>query len=361
MQIKDKIIFNQQTKTATIMRDGIYHYLAKEVGDTERDPMDVVRVFRPKKAVEDAFNRFVEMERIPLTIEHPKNFVNVEDEAAYKDGTATNPVTKVVGQYNTLGCKIGLNDEAMKLYDKGIKELSCGWEGRFEKVEDQDYDYVQHFVDFNHIAILPDGRGGSLCAITDNNLKILEMPKTEKDLDLKDLKSEIVDTIRTVIDECNEEKKKTKDEDSKEDLDKKETEDEESKEDEKDEDKKKKTEDEDKEDEKKETKDADIVDAASIRKSLIQDFSSIFAAVEKGVIAVKDCVGKSPEEIKQAVVKSLVKKDIAITDSAMLDVHYSVALENYSHPSWKKSDKINDAESKPLEKAINDINFLKNK
>lgn len=357
MQIKDRIIFNQQTKTATIMRDGIYHYLAKEVGDLERDPMDVVKVFRPKQAVEDAFNRFVELKRIPLTIEHPKDFVNIDDEASYKEGTATNPTTKVVGQYNTLGCKLGLNDEAMKLYDKGIKELSCGWEGRFEKVEDQDYDYVQHFVDFNHIAILPDGRGGSLCAITDNNLKILEMTKKDKELDPKDLKSEIADTVRTVMDEYSDDKKK--DEDSKE-ASKKKTEDEESKEGKKDEDKKK-TEDECKDDEKKETKDADIVDADSIRKSLIKDFSSIFSAVEKGVIAVKDCVGKSPEEIKQAVVKSLVKKDIAITDSAMLDAHYSVALENYSHPSWNKGNKITDADSKPLEKAINDINFLKQK
>jgi len=348
MQIQDKIIFNGITKTATIMRDGIYHYLGSEVGDI-KNPNKIYRVYRDKVEIEKAYNRFVDLQRLPLTVNHPKEFVNIKDEASYAQGTASKPSTKVVNDYNTLGCKIDLLDQAKEFYDEGKKELSCGWEGRYKKIEHSDYEYTQHFVDFNHIAILPNGRGGSLCSITDNNLKILNMENIEE------LKTIITDTIKSVMDECTpKKKKKTEDEYSEEDL--------------KEMKKKKKTNDElveklasavEKIIEDKKVDEVAIKDEAKAeaKKESITDFDCVLKAIDKGAVQVKDCLGKSPSEIKQAVVKDLAKKDI--TDSVICDAYFDVCLENFVHPSWNKKEVVLDGAINDVATAIDNINFLK--
>jgi hypothetical protein len=343
MQIQDKIIFDGITKNATIMRDGIYHYLGSEVGDMA-NPNKIMRVYRDKAEIEKAYNRFVDLQRLPLTVNHPKEFVNIKDEASYSQGVANMPSTKIVNNYNTLGCKIDLMDQAKEFYDKGIKELSCGWEGSYKKVEHSDYDYTQHFVDFNHIAILPNGRGGSLCSITDNNLNILNMENIEE------LKTIITDTIKSVIDECSsKKKKKTEDEYSEEDL--------------KEMKKKKKTNDElveklasavEKIIEDKKVDEIAIKDEA--KTETINDFDCVLKAIEKGAVQVKDCLGKSPFEIKQLVVKDLVKKDIQ--DANILDAYFDVSLENFVHPSWNKKEVVLDGAINDVAKAIDNINFL---
>lgn len=336
MQIQDKIIFNAVTKNATIMRDGIYHYLGSEVGDME-NPNKIVRVYRDKSEIEKAYKRFMDLAKLPLTVNHPKSFVDINDESSYSQGTAFEPSTKIVNNYNTLGCKIDLLDKAKQFYDEGKRELSCGWEGVYKKAEHSDYEYTQHFVDFNHIAILANGRGGSLCSITDNNLKILNMENIEE------LKTTISDTIKSVMDECS--KKKTKDE-SEEDMKKK-----------------KKTNDELVEkltsaveklvEDKKIDEKAIIEDA---QKQAISDFDCVLKAIDKKAIKVKDCIGKSPLEIKKAVVKDLAKKEVE--DSAILDAYFDVSLENFVHPSWNKKQEVNDQKIEDVASKINNINFL---
>ena len=54
MQIQDKIIFDGITKNATIMRDGIYHYLGSEVGDI-KNPNKIYRVYRDKVEIEKVY------------------------------------------------------------------------------------------------------------------------------------------------------------------------------------------------------------------------------------------------------------------------------------------------------------------
>ena len=374
MLIHDKIIFDSLAKTAVIMRDGIYMYLASEVGDTSRPASDIVKVYRHKKEIEKAKARFEELQRIPLTINHPLRFLDLNDEASFKEGVATDPFLKQVDCFSTLGCKMGLNDKAAALYAKGIKELSCGWEGNFSKVEGQEYDYVQEFVDFNHIAILPDGRAGTTCSIIDNNLKLIEIMtgKTEKEIksEVKDvILEEVKKTVQDAMSEISKEKD-TKDTDSEEELDQDEVSKEEAK-DKKSKDKKSKkakdeeseeTKDEDsEEDKKKETKDAAIIDAKAIVDAVVNDYSSIFKGIEIGAVKVADCLGKTPSQIKQVAVKNLVKKDIDLNDHAMLDAHYSVAIENYSHPSWASNNTIKDASVNDAAAEIDNINFLETK
>jgi hypothetical protein len=346
MIIQDQIIFDGVTKNATIMRDGIYHYLGREVGDFQ-NPSKIVRVFRDRSEIEKAYKRFLDLQRIPLTVNHPKDFISLEDENSYNQGIAIDPSTKMVKDFKVLNCRIDLKDQALEYYSQGKKELSCGWSGSFSKVEHSDYDYTQHFEDFNHIAILPNGRGGSLCSITDNNLNILNM-------DIDDLKLTITDTIKSVLDEyAPKKKKKAKSQEGEEgeegeDL--------------------KKNNDElveklataihslksEQVEQVKEVDEVAIKDEAV--KETIKDFDCVLKAIEKGAIEVKDCLGKSPLEIKKQVVKTIAKKEI---EDSKIDAYFDISLENFKHPSWEKKAKIVDKESeKTLVSLINNINFL---
>lgn len=339
MHIQDKIIFDGLTKNATIMRDGIYYYLGREVGDYE-NPEKIYRVYRDKAEIDKAYQRFIDLCRIPLTVNHPHNFLNLNDENAYAQGEAVSPSVRVIKNFNTLGCKIDLKDQALEYYRKGKKELSCGWTGSFKKVNNGNYDYTQHFEDFNHIAILLSGRGGSLCSITDNNLNILNM-------DIEELKTTITDSIKSALET---EKKKVEDGDNKEikytivvDTDELV----------KNLDTAFKSFGEARESEVTAIKDQAKIDA---EKEIIKDFDSVLKAVEKGAIEVKDCIGKTPLEVKKAVVKSLAKKDI---EDSKIDAYFDVSLENFKHPSWNKNEKIADkAAEENLANKINDINFL---
>ncbi len=354
MEIQDQVIFDSLTKTAKIMRDGIYSYLASEVGDNSRSPSDIVKVNRDKKEVEKAYKRFLELQRLPLTIHHPENFVNLNDENSFKEGVASEPFLSQVASFTTLDCKIAMNDTASELYHKGIRQLSCGWTGNFKKVEGKEYDYEQEFVDFNHIAILPDGRAGSLCSIIDNNLTLIELMTVEN---LEKLEKSLAETIKSGITDAfgammKKKKKKTEDEEWDE------------------------NEEEDLEDKKnkdaaiadaKKVEDAAILDAAvkaatevaikDARASLVSEFASVFDAVEKGIVTVKDCAGKEPEEIKRAVVEKLLNKKI--DDKVMLDAHYSVAIENFSNAGWTPNqDKIVKDSKESLAVLLENINFL---
>jgi len=93
------------------------------------------------------------------------------------------------------------------------------------------------------------------------------------------------------------------------------------------------------------------------RASLVSEFAAVFDAVEKGIVTVKDCAGKEPEEIKKAVVEKLLNKKI--DDKAALDAHYSVALENFSNAGWTPNkDKIVQDSKQSLATLLNNINFL---
>lgn len=356
MQINDQVIFDSLTKTAKIMRDGIYYYRASEVGDNSRSPSDIVKVNRDKKEVEKAYKRFLELQRLPLTIHHPENFVNLDDENSFKEGVASDPFLSQVASFTTLDCKIAMNDTASELYQKGIRQLSCGWTGNFRKVEGKNYDYEQEFIDFNHIAILPDGRAGSLCSIIDNNLTLIELMTVE----IEELKKSLVESVASGIKDAfgammkKKKKKKTEDEDWDEDGDD-ELEDKKSKE-------TKDTAIEAKKVEDKAIFDAAVKDAVDVaikdaRASLVSEFATVFDAVEKGIVTVKDCAGKEPNEIKKAVVEKLLNKKI--DDKAALDAHYSVAIENFSNAGWTPNqDKIVKDSKESLANLLNSINFL---
>jgi len=171
-----KIIYDEvsiHNKKATIMRDGYYKYLAGEVDRNANYPRDIVTVYRPPEEVKKAYDRFCEIKRLPAIANHPESDLDLKDENSFRDGECINPKLKIVNGTTLIDCDLSnLKGKVKEFYDKGIKEISCGWHGEYEKVEGKDYQYIQRFKDFNHVAILERGRCGDVCSIKDGKEEI---------------------------------------------------------------------------------------------------------------------------------------------------------------------------------------------
>lgn len=184
MIFKDKGNYDSSTKTAVIMRDGVYTYLAGEFPvelTKDADPDTKLRVYRSPESVKAAFKRFKELGKIPVVFEHPDEDIDLKD---YSQGYGYDPELVEDGINLAIKCKLHLEDESMEAYDEGIREISCGWSGDFTKAEDDSvYDYEQTFEEFNHIALVPEGRCGTLCSIKDhkNGAKMKIKAKKIKD------------------------------------------------------------------------------------------------------------------------------------------------------------------------------------
>lgn len=169
MKFKDKGNFDPGTKTAVIMRDGVYTYLAGEFpGELTKDaaPDTKLRVYRSPESVKAAFKRFQELGKIPVVFEHPDEDLDLKD---YSQGYGYDPELVEEGMNLAIKCKLHLEDESLAAYDEGVREISCGWSGDFKEADDKSiYDYEQTFEEFNHIALVPEGRCGTLCSIKDH-------------------------------------------------------------------------------------------------------------------------------------------------------------------------------------------------
>ena len=167
--------FDSETKTALIMRDGVYTYLAMEfpglVGigaDKENNPFTKLRVYRSKDSVKAAYERFKELGKIPVVFNHPEKDLDRND---FSQGYGYAPELVDEGANLAIKCKLELNADSLEAYKDGIREISCGWSGDFVEPSAEDkklYDFEQTFSDFNHIALVSEGRCGSLCSIKDS-------------------------------------------------------------------------------------------------------------------------------------------------------------------------------------------------
>lgn len=167
--------FDSETKTALIMRDGVYTYLAMEftglVGigaDKENNPFAKLRVYRSKDSVKAAYERFKELGKIPVVFNHPEKDLDRND---FSQGYGYAPELVDEGAHLAIKCKLELNADSLEAYKDGIREISCGWSGDYVEPSEEDkklYDFEQIFSDFNHIALVSGGRCGSLCSIKDS-------------------------------------------------------------------------------------------------------------------------------------------------------------------------------------------------
>jgi len=166
---------------ARVARTGIQEYKGHELG---RPDMDKVRVYRPPEEVfhEDALRSFAHR---PITMNHPSTPVTARNWKKYAGGQTGDQVVRD-GEY--IRVPMVMMDQALiDAYEKeGIKELSMGYSTDIKwrtGVTDagEPYDAVQTAIRGNHLAVVPQARGGDQLRIGDSQTGEHEMTKLTLD------------------------------------------------------------------------------------------------------------------------------------------------------------------------------------
>lgn len=182
---------------------GVFPYLAGEIGLTDRDPNEVVYVYRPEEEIVAAADS---LKLVPFVDEH---------EWLGEGGTA--PEDK--GVYGVVGEQVrfahphllaNLKIYANKAQDKiqrGKIELSPGYLAKYRyepgEYNGMPYDYVQHDIRYNHLALVHDGRGGPDVAIQDHaiiTIDTMELVKMNKE-ELLEWLEKLSDEEKTLLKE----------------------------------------------------------------------------------------------------------------------------------------------------------------
>jgi len=153
-----------------ISRVGIQQYLAVEMGLTDRDPTDIVNVYRPPEEVfsDASLASFVNK---PVTNNHPPELVNASNFKTYSVGNSGNEIVKD-GMFVKVDLII-MDEDSIKDIESGKSELSNGYLSDIEWTpgvtpEGENFDAIQRNIKGNHIAIVERGRAGPACRVADN-------------------------------------------------------------------------------------------------------------------------------------------------------------------------------------------------
>lgn len=148
--------------------NNIQEYYARELGLTDRQPDDVVRVFRPAAEVfhKDAMSSLAHR---PITLDHPSDPVQSTNWKALAVGDVGDEVVRD-GEFVRVPIKI-MDAAAIESVRTDRREFSLGYVAQMvpEKgVHDgQEYDFVAKGFRYNHLAAVRAARGGSDLRIID--------------------------------------------------------------------------------------------------------------------------------------------------------------------------------------------------
>lgn len=175
--------------------DNIQDYRASELGLTDRDPNDVVRVFRPAAEV---FHRdaLASLAHRPVTLDHPSTPVQSTNWKKLAVGDVGDEVVRD-GEFVRVPIKI-MDSQAIDSVRSNRREFSLGYTA--EMVADsgthdgQPYDFVAKNFRYNHLAAVRAARGGTELRVIDERsiTPPSEKPKMKitigdaKDVDLSD-------------------------------------------------------------------------------------------------------------------------------------------------------------------------------
>lgn len=178
--IKDRLqIASQRTYTdegflitnAKISRTGIQDYYAFELGLDDRDPTDIIKIFRSEEEVfsEDSLQSFANK---TITDNHPPEMITVANAKQFAVGHSGNTVTRD-GDFAEAILHF-TDQEIIKKVESGKVELSNGYTSDLEWTpgvtsDGENYDAVQKNIRGNHIAVVDSGRCGASCSISDHS------------------------------------------------------------------------------------------------------------------------------------------------------------------------------------------------
>lgn len=177
----DKMTYDPHQKTAVSIRDGVLEYYGSEIG---KEPLD--QVFRVYRSPATIANATMKMAGIPLTDEH----VSL-DEMPPTDGgvVESSEMIDAIDEFThtTIATKnkLSISDPLRASVESGKRELSLGYMANL--VPHDEYDFEQKDIIPHHLAVVTDGRCGSMCSFIDRK------PTQEEDPTMKKLHKAFLD------------------------------------------------------------------------------------------------------------------------------------------------------------------------
>lgn len=166
-----------EKKRVILCRSGIYQYTKDEVANWRVTPVkdkDVYDVYRPASVLLIAADK---MRNLPITKEHPPEFINGTNWNRYAQGYTGSEIQIVGLGDGEVGIESTIFFSTAEIYEyflEGNGEVSLGYLGKYSVVDDPDevgYDLLlEEIVEVNHLAVTRAGRGGPKVAIKDSLL-----------------------------------------------------------------------------------------------------------------------------------------------------------------------------------------------
>ena len=203
MNLTDQVTFDEATARITrdgylvadafVARTGIQTYRAGELGMADRNPADVIRVYRSPDEV-FAADALASIAHRPITLDHPSETVTAANWSRYAKGDIGD---EVVRDGNRIRVPIKLMDAAaIEDVRTSRRQFSLGYTcdlvwGEGKTPEGETYDARQTSIRVNHLAACVNARGGPELRIIDERR---DAPQSTKDSPVT-LKTLIIDGL----------------------------------------------------------------------------------------------------------------------------------------------------------------------
>lgn len=164
-KFEDKAVYDSVAKTAVSVRDGVLEYRGSEMGMEPADKL--FKVFRSPATIANAAMR---MAGIPITDEH----VTLDVPAPTEGGKVTSAdmidvLDEATGATIAIKNKLAASDALCESIDAGKRELSLGYNA--DLVPHDVYDFEQLDIMPHHLAVVDQGRCGSMCSFLDKKME----------------------------------------------------------------------------------------------------------------------------------------------------------------------------------------------
>lgn len=200
----------------------VQEYYAKELGINDRNPTDIIRVYRPAEEVFNA-DSLASYIGADITNNHPNKMVDTD---SFKNVTSGVTISEGRQDGDFVVADLIIKDKnAIKAVESGKVQLSAGYTADYEKSEGvsptgEDYDYIQRNIKINHVALVDLARAGGQARLFDNkgafNMQTITLDNgrtvtLDNDAnaalisDAFDRQKETIDTQATLIDEQKDE------------------------------------------------------------------------------------------------------------------------------------------------------------
>jgi hypothetical protein len=166
--------------------NNIQAYRAGELGLTDRNPSDTVRVFRPEAEV-FAKDALASAAHRPITLDHPKEDVSASNWKALSVGDIGGDVIRD-GEFVRVPLKV-MDAGAVRAASSTHQEFSLGYSADLDmtpgKFGDAEYDASMRNIRVNHLALCDTARGGPELRIVDERPAHLRDHQEQRPMKIK--------------------------------------------------------------------------------------------------------------------------------------------------------------------------------